>query len=333
MTYPAARQSKAAMVRGRSMTDERRRQEIIQWQDRLHETFDYNGVLGGKTLALTMELERTVGQLFVRKFHGHRLLTDALLDFFAETLQTQLSYHWLHGWPKEPNYALTFFMCLTIFRSVRASEVLSVHGYPMQGYALQRSIKDQVFILCAIANKMIGFNEIFGWEDGLNIGATHTEQTRKSAANRMKIERKIRSFIIGQESGLSEETRDELTNWDLLFNLETHRGLFTLFNTFGNALKGKMDVVGPSPDETNEGMFSNSSNELNWMILRLLPFMRRKEIVWSDEWNKKWHLLEESFRMMNQGLADLGKKIPVAHLEMIEAKFKFGLNDYYSEAK
>ena len=29
---------------------------------------------------------------------------------------------------------------------------------------------------------------------------------------------------------------------------------------------------------------------------------------------KKWHLLEESFRMMNQGFADLGKKIPLAHL-------------------
>ena len=317
------------------MTDERRRPEIIQWQDRLHELFNYNGVLGGKTLAITKELERTVGQLFVQKFHGHRLLTDAFLDFFAETLHTQSSYHLQHGWPKEPHYALTFFMYLTIFRTVRATEVLSVHGYPMQGYALQRSIKDQVFILCAIANNVIiGFNELFGWEDALNTGATQIQQTRKSAANRLKIERKIRSFIIGQESGLSEETRDELVHWDLLFNLETHRGLFTLFNTLGNALKGKMvDVLGPSPDETNEAMFFNRSNELNWMIFRLIPCIRRKELVWSDEWTKKWRLLEESFRMMNEGLAELGKKIPVAHLEMIEAKFKFGLNDHYFEPK
>jgi hypothetical protein len=56
----------AGMSGRQTMTDEKRKQEIIQRHDRLHETFDYNGVLGGKTLALTMELERTVGQLFVR---------------------------------------------------------------------------------------------------------------------------------------------------------------------------------------------------------------------------------------------------------------------------
>src|SRR5260221_6537977 len=70
---------------------------------------------------------------------------------------------------------ITFLMYLTMFRTVRATEVLSVHGYPLQGYALQRSIKDQVFTLWAIANNMIGFNEIFGWQEGFTRGATRTE--------------------------------------------------------------------------------------------------------------------------------------------------------------
>src|SRR5262245_16648479 len=30
-----------------SMADEESKQRILQWQDRMHETFDYNGVLGG----------------------------------------------------------------------------------------------------------------------------------------------------------------------------------------------------------------------------------------------------------------------------------------------
>jgi hypothetical protein len=316
------------------MTDEERKQRILQWQNRLHDAFDYNDVLGGKCLLGMKQLEETVGQLFVRKYHGHRLLTDAFLDFFAETLQTQLAFHSQYGWPSnEPNYALTFFMYLTMFRTVRATEVLSVKGYPLQGYALQRSIKDQVFTLWAIANNMMGFNEIFGWQEGLTFGATQTGRSRKIAANRMKTERKIRSVIIGKESGLSEETKDELLNWDLLFNVETHRGLFTLFNTVDDALKGKLDVVGPSPEEKNDAMFINRSNELNWMILRLIPCIRRKEVIWGDEWTKKWDLLEESFRMMNEGFAGLGKKIPLAHLEMIEMKFKFGSDHYYIEPK
>src|SRR6478672_4766871 len=47
-------------------------------------------------------------------------------------------------------------------------------------------------------------------------------------------------------------------------------------------------------------MFINRSNELNWMILRLIPCMRRKELVWGDEWTKKWDLLEE----MRDGVPD-----------------------------
>jgi hypothetical protein len=188
------------------MTDEESKQRILQWQNRLHEAFDYNGFLEGKFLLGTMHLEETVGQLFVQKYHGHRLLTDAFLDFFAETLQTQLASHSQYGWPpNEPNYALILFMYLTMFRAVRATEVLSVHGYPLQGYALQRSIKDQAFILCAIANNVMGFNEMFGLQDGLT--PLRDEDNRKIASNRMKAERKIRSVIIGKESGLRDTSR------------------------------------------------------------------------------------------------------------------------------
>jgi hypothetical protein len=73
-----------------SMTDEESRQTINQWQNRLHDAFDYNGVLGGKYLWEIMRLEEAVGQFFVQKYHGYRLLTDAFLDFFAESTQTQL---------------------------------------------------------------------------------------------------------------------------------------------------------------------------------------------------------------------------------------------------
>ena len=65
----------------------------------------------------------------------------------------------------------------------------------------------------------------------------------------MKTEHKIRSVIIGKEFGLSADTQTELLCWDQMFNLETHRGLFTLFNSVEDAIKGKLDAVGPSPDE------------------------------------------------------------------------------------
>ena len=44
----------------------------------------------------------------------------------------------LAGHQTSLNMLSRFLMYLTMFRTVRATEVLSVHGYPLQGYALQR---------------------------------------------------------------------------------------------------------------------------------------------------------------------------------------------------
>jgi hypothetical protein len=77
------------------------------------------------------------------------------------------------------------------------------------------------------------------------------------------------------------------------------------------------------PDETNDVMYVNRSNETNWMILRLLPYMRRADTPDNAEWIRKWKVLDESFRQMVQGLSNLGKKIADAFIEMMDAKFKF----------
>src|SRR5260370_15808372 len=91
---------------------------------------------------------------FVKTYYGHRVLTDAFLDFFGETLIEQIELNNKIGWPKEAqNYATCLMMFLTMFRSVRASDIASVHAYPLQGYIIQRSIKDQAFVLCAAADE------------------------------------------------------------------------------------------------------------------------------------------------------------------------------------
>jgi hypothetical protein len=62
-------------------------------------------------------------------------------------------------------------------------------------------------------------------------------------------------------------------------------------------------------DPIAASMFLNRSTESNWMILRLLPYMRKQETVGNEDWAKKWKILDESFRFMTDGLAGLRKKI------------------------
>jgi hypothetical protein len=90
-------------------------------------------------------------------------------------------------------------------------------------------------------------------------------------------------------------------------------------------------VLGPVADDLNEAMYMNRCSELGWMILRLLPYMRRTETPQDDAWDNKWRLLDDSFKMMADGLAGLGKKIAPAMIEFIEKKFPFDGKTYYSE--
>lgn len=317
------------------MADEERAAKIKHWQDSLFDTFSYKGVLGGKFLGPVMDIEPRVGAAFVEKYYGHRVLVDAFLDFFGETLWGQFDANRQLGWPEDrPHYVTCLMMYLTLFRSFRAAELVSVSGgYPLQGYIIQRSIKDQAFAVCALASGANSFANVFGW-DGVGASPWSKEQYGKIIKNRMQVEDKIVRNLIGVNSGLSPESQSELEKWNRMFNWEAHRGLMTMYRLSSALYEGKLPItIAPTPDEMNESMYMNRCHELGWMILRLLPYMRRAETPSDAGWDRKWTLLDDSFKMMVEGLAGLGKKIAPAVVEMVQTKFAFSTHTYYFEKK
>jgi len=314
------------------MTDEMRAAEIKKWQDGLFDAFRHNGVLGDRYFGPVLELEPLVGGVFVEKYFGHRVLTDSFMDFFGETLSKQGEFNSKNGWPQDrPYYVTCLMMYLTMFRSLRAAEVAALNGYPLQGYIVQRSLKDQAFILCGAANNLATFGELFGWDGIEGEGKWTEEQQAQIVKNRMKIEDKLSRKILGEKSGFSLEVRKELESWSRLFNTEAHRGLFTLFRASHLLLDRQRMVVGPANDEMSESMYMNRCTEVCWMMHRLLPFMRRAETPKDAEWDRKWKLLDDSFKMMVDGLAGLGKKIAPAMVELVNTKFAFAPDFYYFE--
>lgn len=309
-------------------------EEIKQRQTLLFEAFGYDGIYGGRTFGPVFEAEKKIGGIFNDTYYGARILTDSFLDFFGQTLLEQIELNNKIGWPQaEQNYATCVLMYLTIFRSVRASDVVASHAYPLQGYIIQRSIKDQAFILAAAANNMADFATLFG-RKGLPEDRPWTEEdNEKAVKNRRTAENKIREKLIGSKSNLKPETIKLLVKVDQMFNVESHRGLFTLFGESHKLLiEHKLDVslVAP-PNKVSDPMFVNRSTETNWMIHRLVPYMRRKDTPVNETWNKNWKLLDDHFRWMVEGLGAIGKAIAPAYLEMIDAKFKFDAGTYYSE--
>jgi hypothetical protein len=312
-------------------------EEIKAWQDKLKATFAHGGVVGGKFLQSAKDTEARVGRAFCDKFLGHRILTDSLLEFFGETLHSQWALNNRIGWPQnQPHYSMCLMMFLTVFRTIRASEVLSENGYALQAYAMQRGIKEQLFVLCGVANQMEQFGALFGWKDMPQVKdgeGWDYEARRRTAAQRRKGEAIIREKIMRSNSDLSKEVQAELLRWEDLFNWEVHRALLSFFLA-SKALtddRYKQFELGPVQDDMADAMFMNRSMELNWMALRLIPFMRRADTPVNEDWSNKWKLLDESFEFMFKGFVELGKKIAPAFREMLEKKFKFGVGTHYAE--
>jgi hypothetical protein len=179
---------------------------------------------------------------------------------------------------------------------------------------------------------MAAFNELFGWK-GMEGDVLTDEQAADQIKMRQKVESKIKSKIMGKRSNLSAESQVQLEKWDRMFNLEVHRSLFSWARA-GQRLIVDRDLgfeLGPRTDDLADAMFLNRSMELNWIALRLLPYMRRRETLKTDAWTARWKLLDESFRFMFEGFNALGKKIAPAYLEMLQAKLNFDTTTYFSE--
>jgi hypothetical protein len=310
-------------------------EKIKEWQNKLLAKFSNNGAPGGPLLSRAIETEANTGAEFLEKWYGHRVLTDSFMEFFGETLLSQWTFNNSKGWPQnEPHYAPCLVLYLTVYRSIRSSEVLSANGYVLGAYAVQRAIKDQLMILGAAANSFADFDELFGWK-GIEGKDWQGAEQAQVVKNRQKIESKVRERIIGKHSDLSDDSKTELEKWNRLFNWEVHRAHFSYMRELGRLCvdKNLAFQLGPHPDDLAAAMFLNRSMELNWIALRLLPFARRAETPHSDDWDAKWILLDESFKFMFDGFGELGKKIAPAYYEMLQAKFKFDLETYFSAPK
>jgi hypothetical protein len=307
-------------------------QEIKAWQDRLITTFGANGAVGVRFLADARAAERVTGAAFVHKFHGHRVLTDSFLEFFGGTLRAQSTFNNKKGWPQDqPYYMTALMMYLTVFRTIRSAELLSERGYVLRAYAIQRSVKDQLWILCAAANEIATFDELFGWGGGVEDVSTDDQDEIFKA--QLNTENMVRRKIIGSESGLSKESEAQLLIWERMFNKEVHRAQFSLFRASAQLLENPDLQLGPVTDDLSDAMYLNRSMELNWVTLRLLPFMRRADTPKDGQWSANWQILEESFRFMFDGFNGLGKAIAPAFLEMLESKCKFDSSTYFKEPR
>ncbi len=311
-----------------------RKNVVRDWQDRLEENFSHNGMVGGKWLPIVFEQEHETGNELVSTYKGHRILIDSFMDFYAESLMSMVATLQKNSGPKNLTYySVCLNMFLVLFRGFRASENLFVTGYPLDGFSLQRNLKDQILGLGAIANGFMSFSHLFG-HYGLPEDRRWTNEDKdNSLKNRKKAERNIIKRMTGKNSGLSNNDVRELEKWHQIFHQQVHGSRFTFYGEAGQWMfqKAGKFSLGPRHDENSAAMYMNRAVEISWMILRVLPFIQTSSGNLGKDWEKKWIILDESFLFSVRSLERMDKKIAGSFINLINSKFNFDPKDSYKE--
>lgn len=141
---------------------------------------------------------------------------------------------------------------------------------------------------------------------------------------RKETEFEVRRKMTGSDSGLTPETRDELSKWDALFDFEVHGARLSFAGAQG-WMKGQEPLpVLPRFEEKQFAMFVNRYCEVIWMVHRLTPAIQPPGVPLPAAWGEKWRVLDDSFEITVHSLTQqLGKKIGGAVVELVRAKFPF----------
>jgi hypothetical protein len=303
---------------------------VAEWQRQLADTFTVDGPVGGH-LRIVDEAEGNVSNYLITNFHGQDVLLSSFQGFFIETLLLANRRVQEHGWPKNaPNYSVALAAFFNLFRRFRACEILYVKGYPLDGYALMRDIKDRALLYAGVARNITTFVKVLGLPA---TQASDPSYGKKATRNRKENEHLVMHAMTGKTSGLASDVREDLKAWDDMFHIEMHGGTFSLMTELQQLKEGRVLQIGPSVVQNAYVMYINRSSELGWMVTRLLPYLQMTENAFGDEWNKKREILDDSFRYMVQGLSNLGKRLGASFITMMDDKFAFKQPFYYSEAE
>ncbi len=291
--------------------------DVAEWLKRLEDNFSAYGMVGGHLLEV-IEMERAYGEQFVATFHGHSVLMDSFQSFFIETLRSVQAWVQEHGWPAQPSsYATVFFYYVTALRSFRACQNLLLHGYPLDGYARFRDLKDRAVLLGGLAHNLTTFAALTALEHN----------------DRVCEERRVRRLIVGKDSGLDSVDREVLRDWEQLFNREVHGAMLSFITELGDWARGERSIsIGPTLDERSVSMYMNRAVEVGWLFTRLLPYLQPAKGAFGTEWETRLSILDDSFRISEQALADLDKKIGAVFIKLVYAKFSFPADFCYFEA-
>jgi hypothetical protein len=305
--------------------DIEKKKEIQKFIKRLEDISFYEGIRFGRAYKLFNAEEIHADKCM--QYNGYLHLSDAFKCYFLETIENYNLMILKDNCPLLSDNYLIFIPHITNdFRILCGSERIAIKGYPFQACTLLRNAFDNLVLLSAALQNITDFASI----EGVKAGTKY--DFKESKIHRKDTEFEVRKQMTGFNSGLSQETLSELTKIDIAFDLEVHGGHLSLTQS-NNWMKqsGPLKVL-PDFSETPFGMFINRYYEVAWMLHRLLPSIQLEKYLFGEPWNRKWVIIDESFKISEEEItAKLNKNFGAAIVEFIDKKFPFNQNSFFSQ--
>lgn len=308
------------------------------WQKRLGDTFHTHGVVGANLLPI-IEAERVFDLQVEQRFKGFATLNTAFQSFILETLDdTSKKAARLGAKPPYAWYRPAVLSFVGTFKLLRSSDRLFRSGYPLNGYALLRDLKDHALAYGAILNGLTTLEKVNGWDAAKAEPpeSYNWEHARKARNARKKTDSEILSRMVWKQSGFSAEVQEQLIRWNEMFHQEVHGGRLTF------AVEGSDWLFGSAPlpvfpfasdKATSLGMFINRFEEVAWMLLRSICYLQPRIMPFVDEWRTKWNILDDSLRMVHEDAVKINRVGASEIIELVRVKFDFSPEEaFYTEA-
>ena len=192
-------------------------EEFVKRLDAISES---DGVPYGRAHLLYDEEQKH--QQAVLQYKGYLALSDAFKCFFLETVE-------LVNTVCRPKVMAPLSGLRNIrpascswFPVIMRGGASPICGYPYHAFTLLRNTFDNLVLTSAALQKVTHFYSIEGVTPGKPLDISAVKKLRKDT------EFEVRRKMTGKDSGLTQETRDELAKWDALFDFEVHGALLSL---------------------------------------------------------------------------------------------------------
>lgn len=291
--------------------------KITKWQRRIEETFHgKSGIVGERLLKLDLN-EKLLAKKLTVCFSGYMCLMDAFLAFYLETLE-RLTSRESSKWTKI-KAVITGIHVATFWR-FRASYLIFWDGYFIDAVSLLRGIFENILQIVALKLGLISIDEVFG-KLKLEESETLTDEEiyKRILKYTKESDRKVRNKLIGKGSGLSLTAIEDLNIFERLLHSSVHKSKFNIVRYCWRWIRGEHPLpLYPIYDEDHATIYINLSMFIGWMLSKTFPLLQINDKEFSDEWHKKYQILDKSFK---EAIAEFPKRLGRSVEELVTKKF------------